>query len=109
MSVACDQVKVVDDLPLIPNMIPGGNDVDIEFEQLFGEGGRDAEAGGSVLAICDDQIDVSVAHDPGQAVLYNRPPRTSKNVADEENAHELLVNFDGNREWATWDNHLSLP
>ena len=97
MSIARYKVKVVDDLAFVPDVIAGGNDIDVEFEQFLGEGGRDAESGGGVFPVRDDQVDVSVANDSGQPVFDNGSAGTPKNVADEKNSHECL--FDGNREW----------
>ena len=89
VPIAFGHLKEVDDLALVPNVIAGGDDIDIEFEQLFGERGRDAEAGGRVLAIGDDQVDHLIAHDARQFFFDDGAARPPKNVADEENSHAL--------------------
>jgi len=81
-------------------VIAGRDDVNVEFEQLFSESGRDSETSSGILAIGDDEVDASLANQPRKTIFDDRPPWTSKNVTDEKNAHEGSVNFDGNRELA---------
>jgi hypothetical protein len=69
MAVAFDHLKVIDDFAsLVPYMITGGDDIDIQFEELFGERGSDSETGSGVLAVGDDQVNELVAHDAGKTV-----------------------------------------
>jgi len=49
-------VQVIDDLALVPDVVAGGDDVDAEFEQLFGNLRSDAEAAGGVLAVGDGEF-----------------------------------------------------
>ena len=49
----------------------------------------DAEAAGGVLAVDDDEIELPVAHQPGQALEQDGAAAAAHDVADEENAHAL--------------------
>ena len=69
-------------------MIAGGDDVNIQFEEFFGERGSDAEAGGGIFAVGDDKIDELIADDAGQTVFDDGASGASEDVADEENAHD---------------------
>ena len=48
---------VLEDLFLVPDVVAGGDDVGAEVEELFGDGGRDAEAAGGVFAVDDEEVD----------------------------------------------------
>jgi hypothetical protein len=89
MPVALDHLKVVDDFALVPDVVPRGNHVDVEFEQLLGQRRSDPEASSRVLAIRDDQVDGVIADNPGQPILDNVASRSPEDVANEENSHEI--------------------
>src|SRR4029077_2725433 len=81
-----------DDLAFVPDVIPGGDDVNVQFEQFFGKRRRNAEASRRVLPIRNNQIDAALAHDLRQPVPYDRPSRPSKNVPNKKNAHKMPEN-----------------
>ena len=57
VAIALDHLKVVEDLSLVPDVIAGGDDVDIQFKKFLGESGSNAEASGGIFAVGDDEID----------------------------------------------------
>ena len=57
MRIAVRHLEVFDDLALVPDVIAGGHDVDPEIEQLVRELRSDAEPGGGIFAVGNDQID----------------------------------------------------
>ena len=80
-------LNVFDDLALVPDVVAGGDDVNAEIEQLFGDGGGDAEAAGRIFSV-DDEINRAVFDQAGQAVFDDVASRTSENVADKKNMHD---------------------
>src|SRR5208282_441741 len=96
VAVAFDHLKVVDDFALVPDVVAGGDDVDIQLKQFFGERRRNAETGGRILAVGNDQVDGLIADNAGQPVFDDGAARTSENVADEENTHLSGAKLDGN-------------
>ncbi len=87
MAVAFDHLEVVDDFALVPDVVAGGDYVDVEFEQFFRECRSDPEAGRGIFAVGDDQIDGAIAHNLRQLFLDDVPSGPSENVANEENTH----------------------
>jgi hypothetical protein len=61
-TVALGHLEIIDDFALIPDVVAGGDDVDVEIEQFLSERGCDAEAGGRVLAVGNDEIDGVIAN-----------------------------------------------
>ena len=72
---------VVEDFLLVPDVVAGGDDVGAEVEELFGEGGRDAEAAGGVFTVDDEEVDGVGFDDVGEMladdVAAGRAPKTS--------------------------------
>ena len=85
MRVAVGHLKIFDDLALVPNVISGGHHVDTEIEKLFGQRRRDAEASGGIFAVGNDQIYGVLLAQFGEAIFYDRPAGTAKNVTNEKN------------------------
>ena len=82
---------VLEDLFLVPDVVAGGDDVGSEIEELFGDGGGDAEASGGVLAVDDEEVDGVGFHDVGQVFADDVAAGGAKDVADEEDIHwEIL-------------------
>ena len=96
MAIAIGHLKVIHDLALVPDVIAGGDHIDVQFEKLFGESRRDAEAGGRILSVGNHQVNGLIAHDAGQAVFDNGAAGASENVTDKKNAHDGGARFDGN-------------
>ena len=88
MLVAVGDLEIVDDFALVPDVIAGGDYIDAQFEQFFGERRSDAEAAGRIFAVGDHEIDGVIFHEPRQAVLDDVSPGTAENVANEENSHK---------------------
>src|SRR5206468_1117821 len=93
--------KVVEDLLLVPDVIPGGEDVDAEGQQILGDGGCDAEAAGSVLAVRNGEVDAVGRDDILQVIGDDPAPRRAEDIADKENVHlrefKLARDFTGVR------------
>ncbi len=49
--------QIIEDFPLIPNMIAAGEHVDAERQEIFRDGGRDAKSASGIFRIGDNQID----------------------------------------------------
>ena len=75
---------VVDRFFLIPDVIPGGHDVDAGVEDLFAEFARDAKAGGRVLRVGDDKIELVVVPECGHTATHKVASWASDDIADEE-------------------------
>ena len=71
-------------------MVAGGNDVDTGVEQLFGHLERDAETGGGVLAVANDEIDLVFIPEAGQVFPNGLPSGSSNDVADHQDAHGVV-------------------
>ena len=84
--IAVGRVHVVDDLALIPDVVAGGDDIDAEFEQFFGDLRRDAEAAGGVLTVGDGEVNRVLLLQFGQPFMHDGAARTPEDVTDEENA-----------------------
>ena len=58
-----------------------------QLEELVADLARDAEAGGGVLGVGDDEIDRVVVDEGRQALPDELAPGPADDVADEEDAH----------------------
>ena len=85
MGIIIRHLKIVDDLPFVPDVIAGGHHVNAHLEQFFGERWRDAEPRRRVLAIGDDKIDRVLLREFGQTFPDDGSPRPPENVTDEKN------------------------
>src|SRR5580704_1448217 len=95
MTVALGHLKVIEDFALVPDVVAGGDHVDVQLEQLLRERGRDAETSRRVLPVGNDQVDGVIADNARQPVLDDSPSWPPENVANEENPH-VTSTFDGN-------------
>src|SRR5277367_2136664 len=77
----------IENFTFVPTMVATGDDVDAKAEQLFHNTRGNAEAGGGVFAIGDDQVDLAVFHKVGEAFLNDFAARGTDNVADEQDTH----------------------
>src|SRR6185436_288050 len=59
--------NVIDRLLAVPNVIAGRHDFDAPIEQLIADLPGDAESGGGVLDVGDDEVDLVVLAQRGQA------------------------------------------
>ena len=74
-------------LALIPGMIAERDGVGAGVDQLVVDDLGDAEAAGGVLAVDDDEVELPVFDQAGQALVDDRAPGAPDNVADEEDTH----------------------
>jgi len=57
-------------------VVTGGDDVDIQLKEFFGQRGSDAETRGRVFPVGNDEIDGLIADNAGQFVLDDGASRT---------------------------------
>ncbi len=100
VTVAFDHLEVIYDLSLVPDVVSGGNNVDVQLEEFLGESRGDSESSRRVLAISDDQVDTAIADDLRKFVFNNVAAWPPEDVADKKYVHEYLK-FDGitRKEW----------
>src|SRR5271154_3818857 len=79
--------QVVQNLALVPTVVAAGEDSDVGLQQLFSNARSDAKASGGVFTIGNDQIDVPLRHQIGEAVVDDLPPRRADDVTNEKYAH----------------------
>jgi len=72
-------------------VISGGHHVDSEIEKLFRQRRRDSEACRGIFSVGDDKIDAVPLAQFRQAILYDRPPRTPKNVTNKKNFQDSML------------------
>jgi hypothetical protein len=78
---------VLDHFLLGPDVIARGHHVDARFEKRVADVLRDAETGGRVLRIGDDEIGIQPIDEPPQSLADDFAARLSDDVADEEDLH----------------------
>ena len=71
-------------------MVAAGDDVDAVREQVVGDFGSDAEAGGGIFAVGDDEVDLAVRDEVGQAIADDLAAGRTDDVTDEEYAHSWV-------------------
>jgi len=79
--------QIVEDFAAVPTVIAAGEDVDAVVEEFVGEARGDAETGGGIFAVGDDQIDFLLSDDVGEALADDVASRGANDVTDEENTH----------------------
>ena len=80
-------VDVLEDLFLVPDVVAGGDDVRAEVEELFCDGGREAEAAGGVFAVDDEEIDGVGFKHVGQVFADDVAAGGAEDIADKEDIH----------------------
>ena len=78
---------VFEDLFFVPDVVAGGDDVGAEVEELFGDGGREAEAAGGVFAVDDEEIDGVGFKHVGQVLADDVAAGGAEDIADKEDLH----------------------
>ena len=78
---------VFEDLFFVPDVIAGGDDVGAEVEELFGDGGGEAEAAGGVFAVDDKEIDGVGFKDVREVFADDVAAGGAKDIADKEDIH----------------------
>jgi hypothetical protein len=86
VGVTVCHFEEVNDLPLIPDVVPGSDDVDAEIEEFLGQGRSNAETRGGVFSIRDDEVNGVIVDQRWQFFFDNGTARPSEDVADEEYA-----------------------
>jgi hypothetical protein len=78
---------VLEDLFFVPDVVTSGDDVGTEIEDLFCDGGGDAEATGGVFAVDYQQVDGVGVEDVGEMLAHDVAAGGAKDIADEEDIH----------------------
>jgi hypothetical protein len=78
---------VFEDLALVPDVVAGSDDVGAEFEELFCDGGGDAEAAGGVFSVDDEEVDGVGFEDVGEVFADDVATGGSEDVADKKDVH----------------------
>jgi hypothetical protein len=68
-------------------VVAGGDDVGAEIEELFCDGGREAEAAGGVFAVNDKEINIVGFKHVGKMFTHDMAAGGAKDIADEEDIH----------------------
>jgi hypothetical protein len=79
-------VEILDDLALVPDVIPSRQNADAEFEKLFGYLRSEAEPAGGIFRVGDDEVDVVLGHDLMHTLADDGASGPAKNVTDKEKA-----------------------
>ena len=86
---------VFEDLALVPNMVPRGDDMGAHIEDLFSNRGGNAEATGSVLAIDDEEVDRIGLENVWKVLAYDVATGRAEDVADEKDVHLRILHGRG--------------
>src|SRR5258708_21282836 len=78
---------VIEDLLLVPDVIPRRHRVDAVAEDGVGDIPGDAEAGGGVLDVGDDEVQRLLFDERGHGAARDLAPRLAEDVADEKDTH----------------------
>ena len=78
---------VFEDLALVPDVVAGGDDMGAEVEELFCDGGGDAEAAGGVFSVDDQEIAGVGFEDMGQVFADDVATGGAKDIADKKDVH----------------------
>ena len=76
------------DLFLVPDMISGGQDIDMCGVELFDDLAGHAESRRGIFAVGDDEIDPVLLDDPGKKFADGPSPRFADDIPDKEYLHE---------------------
>src|SRR5439155_24092235 len=79
--------QVIDDLDLVPDVVPRGHAIDAAGEELLAELGGDAEPVGGILDVRHDEIDRARRDEPRQLRRQDVPPGAAVDVSQESDAH----------------------
>jgi hypothetical protein len=70
-------------------VIAAGYYFDAEGQEVFGDTRCNAEAGCSILTISDDNIDLTLLHEVGEAIFDDTPTGRTYNVTNKKNAYSF--------------------
>ena len=94
---------VFEDLFFVPDVVAGGDDVGAEVEELFCDGGCEAEAAGGVFAVDDEEINVVGFKHVGKVFADDVAAGGAKDIADKEDIHWKSLHGCGDRGLARMD------
>src|SRR5579859_849678 len=82
--------QIWEDFLLVPDVVSCGQDGDAQPQQLIHQVRRNAETGGRVFAVGENQVWRKFRDQVRQALFHNTPPGASKNVANVQNSDGVL-------------------
>ena len=91
MRITIHGFEVVNDFAFVPDMVAGGEDVNAEIEQIFGQRGGDSKPRGRIFAVGEHQINAMLAHQILQAIADDCASGASENVSDEQSSHSFSM------------------
>src|SRR5215510_2110092 len=84
-GIPVGRIEVLDDLALVPDVVPGGQHVTAQIEEVFGDGRGQTKSAGSIFRIGDHQIDLVGLDQMRHMVVDDLASSAAEDVADEEN------------------------
>jgi hypothetical protein len=78
---------VLEDLALVPDVVASGDDVSAEVEELFGDGGGDAEAACGVFSVDDEEVDGVGFDDVREVFADDVATGGAKDISDKKDVH----------------------
>ncbi len=80
-------LKEREDFLAVEDVVAAGEDVNAGVEQLLHQRGRDAVAGGGVLAVGDDEVGGVLGGELLRLLAHDAAARAAENVTDKKNVH----------------------
>ena len=90
-------VDIRDELPLIPDVVPGGQDIDAAIVEFAAEALGKPEPAGRVFRVDHDEVDRQFVAQPRHVLLDGVPARAADHIAAKQDVHG--VPFRGLSEW----------
>ena len=90
---------VLEDLALVPDVIASGDDVSAEIEELFRDGGGDAEAASGVFSVDDEEVDGVGFEDVGEVFTDDVAAGGAKYVSDKKDVHLRSLHGEAVEKW----------
>ena len=81
------RVQVLDDLLLVPDVVPGGDHVHSRIQKLIRCAGGKPESPGAVLGVSDNEINPELVLDARKQGAHGAPSRLADYVADHQYSH----------------------
>ena len=81
------RVQVLNDLLLVPDVVPGGDHVHSRIQKLIRCAGGKAESPGTVLGVGYDEVNPELVFDARKQGTHGAPARLAHYVADHQYSH----------------------
>src|SRR5215469_6806096 len=90
-GISVGRVKVIHDLPLVPDVIAGSEHVATQVQEFFSNRSCETKAACSIFGISNHQIDLVRGYKVRKVVVDYLASSAAENVTDEEDLHESLI------------------